>query len=123
MTISYKGTAGAIAIASASRGSGTYTSGLLNNADLDFAAVELLVYASAVSGSPSLVCSLESSSDHTNWTAVPGATTTALTAPGSVVINAAIANANDDLRVTSTVSGSGSPTITYRVAVFVLAAS
>jgi hypothetical protein len=114
---------GALAIASGARGPGIYTSDLINNTDLNFEATELLVYASESSGSPSLVCSFEISTDGgTSWTTVPGTETTVLSGPGSAAVNAAL-NAGGDMRVTSTVTGTGSPTITYRVAVLVLAAS
>jgi hypothetical protein len=118
MSITYRGMTGGIALALSSRGTGTYTSSAVENPDLNFSIItEMVVMVSEISGSPSLVCSLETSTDGVNWTTVSGTTTAALTGAGSVVIRTALINNTDHYRVTSTVSGSGSPTITYQVSV------
>jgi hypothetical protein len=101
------------------RGLGTYTSELLYDPTGSFSAVtavELLVYVNGVSGSsPTLDCSLESSSDDgSTWTAIPGSSITQLSAAGSAVANANVSS-GASIRATSTVGGSSTPTVTYRV--------
>jgi hypothetical protein len=98
-----------------SRQQGTYTSAALYNPTGSFigvTAIELLVYVDAVTGSPTLQCSLEASPDGSTWTPIPGSAIPELGAVGSTTANVDVTS-GDYVRVTSTVDGTGS--VTYRV--------
>lgn len=107
---------GDVALPSAARGAGTFTSGPIANAGTA-ADVLLMVHVSAVSGTPTLNVSLEQSADGSSWSAVTGSGITQLTAAGNAVAFASI-TANY-VRVTSTVAG-GTPSVTFRAAVLVI---
>lgn len=105
-----------VALPSAARGAGTYTSGPLAAAGVA-ADVLLAVHCTAASGTgPTLDVSLEESADGTTWTAVPGSGITQLTAAGNRVAAAAITK--NYVRVTSAVAGT-TPSFTYRVALWI----
>lgn len=99
-----------------SRSAGTYTSDSLISSTSIYPVsdVEIWVYVSDVSGSPTLDCSLESSTDGTTWTAIPYSGIPSMTSQGNAVANAPLPSTSDYVRVTSTVSGSDS-SMTYRV--------
>lgn len=100
-----------VALPSAARGAGTYTSGPVANAGMA-SDVLMAVHCSATSGSPTLNCSLEESADGTSWTAVPGSSTAQLTAAGNATANAAVTK--NYVRATSAVAGT-TPSVTYRI--------
>jgi hypothetical protein len=104
-----------LALPSAARGAGTYTSGTLAAAGIA-SDVLMSVHCTASSGTPTLDCSLEESADGISWTAVPGSSATQLTAAGNRVSAAAITK--NYVRVTSTVAGT-TPSVTYRVALWI----
>jgi hypothetical protein len=107
---------GDVALPSAARGAGTYTSGPVANAGMA-TDVLLTVHATASSGTPTLDVSLEESADGTTWTAITGSAITQLTAAGNKV---AAANISKNLvRVTSTVGGT-TPSVTYRAVLMIL---
>lgn len=103
-----------VALVSAARTAGTYTSGPVA-APGSAADVLLTVHATAVSGTPTLDVSLEESADGSSWTAVPGSAITQLTAAGNRTAAAAVTKSL--VRVTSTVAGT-TPSVTYRAAVW-----
>jgi hypothetical protein len=107
---------GDVALPSAARTAGTYTSGPAANSGMA-ADVLLMVHVTAVSGTPTLNCSLEQSADGSSWSAVPGSSTAQLTAAGNAVAGANI-TANY-VRVTSTVAGT-TPSVTYRATLLVV---
>lgn len=104
------------ALTSAARAAGTYTSGPIA-APGTATAVVLGIHVTAVSGSPTLNCSIEESADGTSWSAVTGSSTAQLTAAGNAMAFAAVTK--NYVRVTSTVAGT-TPSVTYRAMVLVL---
>lgn len=105
---------GDTALASAARGSGTYTAGPIANAGMA-TVVLLMVHCTAASGtSPTLNCSLEESADAATWTAVANSSTTQLTAAGNAVATAAVTK--NFVRVTATVAGT-TPSFTFSASV------
>lgn len=104
-----------VALISAARATGTYTSGPVAAAGAA-ADVLLTVHATATSGTPTLDASLEESADGSSWTAVPGSAITQLTAVGNRVVAATVTK--NLVRVTSTVGGT-TPSVTYRATVWV----
>lgn len=108
---------GSVALASAARGSGTFTSGPVANAGLSGHVVVLVHCTAATGTTPTLDVSLESSDDGASWSAVTGSAATQLTAAGNRVIG--VSAPKKLLRVTSTVGGT-SPSVTYSVAVLAL---
>ncbi|MER5622498.1 hypothetical protein ABT061_15785 [Streptosporangium sp. NPDC002544] len=107
---------GDVALPGAARTAGTYTSGPVANAGMA-ADVLLMVHVTAVSGTPTLNCSLEESADGSSWSAVPGSSTAQLTAAGNAVAVAAITKSY--VRVTSTVAGT-TPSVTYRATLLIV---
>lgn len=107
---------GDVVLPSAARAAGTYTSGPAANAGVA-ADVILMVHVSAVSGTPTLNCSLEQSADGETWAAVTGSATAQLTAAGNAMANCRVTK--NFVRVTSTVAGT-TPSVTYRAAVLVV---
>lgn len=105
-----------VALPSAARGAGTFTSGPVANAG-QATDVLLSVHATTSSGTPTLDASLEESADGTSWTAVPGSSITQLTAAGNRVAAANISK--NFVRVTSTVAGT-TPSVTYRVVLMIV---
>lgn len=104
-------------VLSGALGAGTTTSQQLptNSAD-----VLVMIHATAVSGtSPSLAVSLEQSNDGSSWSAVPSSAAPAVTAAGNAFANARVTQ--QLCRVTATVSGTATPTVTCRVAVLAFA--
>jgi hypothetical protein len=106
---------GDVALPSAARAAGTFTSGPVA-AGGAAADVVLMVHVSAVSGTPTLNCSLEESADGSSWSAVPGSATAQLTAAGNAMANARVTQSL--VRVTSVVAGT-TPSVTYRASVVV----
>lgn len=105
-----------VALPSAARGAGTFTSGPATSAG--FAQdVFFTVHVSAVSGTPTLNVSLEESNDAASWTAVPGSGSAQLTAAGNSVGVGTLTK--QYCRITSVVAG-GTPNMTYRVVVFAI---
>ena len=101
------------------RGAGTHTSPPLANGP-GVADVLVMVHVTAVSGTaPTLAVGVEQSVDGTTWAAVPGSSVPTLTAAGNGVCNAAITQ--NYARVTATVGGTGTPTVTFRAAALVFA--
>lgn len=78
--------------------------------------VLMTVNVSAVSGTPTLNCSLEQSDDGSSWSAIPGSSTAQLTAAGNAVAGATVTKPY--VRATSTVAGT-TPSVTYRVVLWV----
>lgn len=108
---------GDTALASAARGSGTYTAGPIANAGMA-SVVLLMVHCTAASGTgPTLNCSLEDSADGTSWAAVANSGTTQLTAAGNAV--SAAAATRNFVRVTATVAGT-TPSFTFSASVLVV---
>ncbi|TQS29135.1 hypothetical protein [Microbispora sp. KK1-11] len=107
---------GDAALPSAARAAGTYTSGPVANAGLA-ADVWLMVHVTAVSGTPTLNCSLEESADGSSWSAVPGSSTSQLTAAGNAVAAAAVTK--NYVRVTATVAGT-TPSVTFRASLLIV---
>lgn len=105
-----------MALPSAARVAGTFTSGPAANAGMA-ADVLLMVHVTAASGTPTLNCSLEESADGSSWSAVPGSATAQLTAAGNAVAAATITK--NFVRVTSTVAGT-TPSVTYRATLLVV---
>lgn len=105
------------ALASAARGSGTFTSGPVANAGAAAGAV-LMVHCTAASGTgPTLNCSLEESADGSTWTAVTGSGTAQLAATGNALATAAVTK--NFVRVTATVGGT-TPSFTFSATVLVV---
>jgi len=97
---------------------GTFSSGPIANAG-QAGTVQVLVAISAVGGSTqTLNVKLQSAPDAATWTDIPGAASTQLTAVGGTSFNAAVADSY--VQAVATVGGTGSPTVTYRVAVMVM---
>jgi hypothetical protein len=114
----YLGALAGIALDSSVRGPGVYTSASLKHPDADNGHFVMFLYVGDVTGTPELTCSFESSSDGgATWGTVPGTSIPALSAPGHASANVVV-DPDNDVRVTSTVGGTGSPTVTYRVMVF-----
>jgi hypothetical protein len=107
---------GDVALPSAARGAGTYTSGPAATPGTA-ADVWLGVHVTAVSGTPTLNCSLEESADGNTWTAVPGSAITQLTAAGNDVAIAAVTK--NYVRVTATVAGT-TPSVTFRASLLIV---
>lgn len=107
---------GDVALPSAARAAGTYTSGPAATAGMA-ADVLLMVHVTAVSGTPTLNCSLEESADGSSWSAVTGSSTAQLTAAGNVIAAAAITK--NYVRVTATVAGT-TPSVTFRAALLIV---
>lgn len=106
-----------VALASAARGSGTYTAGPIAAAG-QASDVILMVHCTAASGtSPTLNASLEESNDGSSWTAVTGSAITQLTAAGNAMSNAQATK--QYVRVTSTVAGT-TPSFTYRASLLIV---
>ncbi|MDF5755816.1 hypothetical protein [Spongiactinospora sp. TRM90649] len=103
-------------LSSAARGAGTHVSGPAAAAGMA-ADVLLMVHVTAVSGTPTLNCSLEQSADGSSWSAVPGSSTTQLTAAGNAVAAAGV-TANF-VRITATVAGT-TPSVTFKAALLVV---
>jgi hypothetical protein len=111
---------GDVALASASRGAGTFTSGPVAPADQAGWAT-VYVHASAISGSPTLDVSLEQSADgSTSWTAITGSSITQMTAAGNKIACAKVTS--NYVRVTSTVGGTATPTVTFEARLDILSA-
>jgi hypothetical protein len=109
---------GDVVLKSAAQPAGTYSSGPVSNAGAA-GSVVVLVHISAVSGSSqSLIVKLQSSPDASTWSDIPGATSTTLTALGSTSFNALVDNVY--VQAVATVGGTGTPIVTFRVAVLVL---
>lgn len=105
-----------VALPSAARGAGTYTSGPVAAAGVA-ADVLMSVHCTAASGTgPTLDASLEESADGATWTAVTGSAITQLGAAGNRVAAAGITK--NYVRVTSTVGGT-TPSFSYRVALWI----
>lgn len=107
---------GDVALPSAARTAGTFTSGPVAPPGA-VTSVLMAVHASATSGTPTLDVSLEQSADGSSWSAVTGSAATQLTAAGNRATSARI-TANY-VRVTSTVAGT-TPSVTYEVVLYVL---
>lgn len=107
-----------LALPSAGRAAGTFTSGPVANAGVA-SDVVLLVHASASSGTPTLNASLEESNDGSSWTAIAGSAIAQLSGAGNAVANGLATK--QFVRVTSTVAG-GTPNITYRATLMVIGA-
>lgn len=106
-------------LASSQRGAGTHTSGPIANPGVA-ADVWVGVQATAVSGtSPTLDVSLEQSSDGSSYSAVTGSSITQLTAAGNRLAFARVTQ--PFVRVTSTVGGSATPTVTFAASVKIVA--
>jgi hypothetical protein len=98
------------------RSTGTYTSEPIFDPHGDFSlvrGVQLLVYTSEISGSPTLGCALESSPDQVTWTLIAGSDMAPMSDVGNASVNVAVSG-SDYIRVVSTVGGTGTPSITYR---------
>lgn len=122
MSITYRGVAGGVALDLESRSPGSYASDDATNPDFTGATFLLLVYVSEITGSPSVTCWVEASADNgSTWSTIPGGEIT-LTDVGSASSNV-VADFSNLIRVNSTVSGSGTPTITYRASVLTTAIS
>lgn len=94
----------------------TVSSGPIGNAG-QAAYVFLGWSVSAITGTgPSVTFSLDESADGTTWTAVPGATSAAISAAGSGVVFGA--PTKNYVRVTATIGGTG-PAVTAKTAVLV----
>jgi hypothetical protein len=78
------------------------------------AQVVMMVHVTAVSGTPTLACTLEQSPDGSSWTAVSGSGHPNLTAAGSAMASARIAG--DYFRVVATIGG-GTPNVTFSVSI------
>lgn len=107
---------GDTALVQAAAGAGTYVSGPISSPGLAND-VMLLVNISVVGGTPTLVVSLEESTDNVTYTAMLGSSTASLTAVGSAVTNAR--PTKPYVRVTSTVGGT-TPAVTFRAVVLVI---
>jgi hypothetical protein len=107
---------GDVALPPAARGAGTYTSSPVATAGMA-SDVLMSVHCTASSGTPTLNCSLEESSDGTSWTAVTGSGTAQLTGAGNAMASAAVTK--NYVRVTSTVAGT-TPSVTYRVLLLIV---
>ena len=113
-----RNTMGDVALPSvAARPAATYVSGPIANPGVA-SDVVLLVHATAVGGSPTLNCSIEESDDNSTYTAVTGSATAQLTAAGNAVANCRVSKSY--VRVTATVAGTATPTVTFRAAVLVI---
>lgn len=108
---------GEVALATAARAAATYTSGPVAAAGMA-AWVTMSVHCSAISGSPTLDASLESSPDGTTWSAITGSSITQLTAAGNRTACARVNAAY--VRATSAVAGTSTPIATYEVRLDVL---
>lgn len=105
-----------VALPSAARGGGTFTSGPVAAAG-GAADVLLSVHCTAATGTtPTLDASLEESADGASWSAVPGSAVAQVTAAGNRVAYAAVTK--NYVRVTTTVAGT-TPSVTFRAAVWI----
>lgn len=109
--MSLKPVLGDVALPSAARAAGTYTSGPVAAAGVA-SVVLMTVHATASSGTPTLDASLEESADGSSWTAITGSSITQLTAAGNRVVAAAVTK--NYVRATSAVAGT-TPSVTYRI--------
>lgn len=107
---------GDVALPSAARAGGTFVGSSVANAGMA-ADVVMTVHVSAVTGTPTLNCSLEESNDGSSWTAVPGSSTAQLTAAGNAVAAATLTK--QYVRPTSTVAGT-TPNVTYRIVLLIV---
>lgn len=107
---------GDVALPSTARAAGTYTSGPAAAAG-QATDVLLMVHVTAVSGTPTLNCSLEESADGSSWTAVAGSSTAQLSAAGNAVAVATITK--NYVRVTATVAGT-TPSVTFRATLLIV---
>lgn len=107
---------GDVALPTTARAAGTFTSGPITAAG-QATDVVLIVHATAVSGTPTLNCSLEESADGSSWTAVAGSATAQLTAAGNALAGATISK--NYVRVTATVAGT-TPSVTFRASLLVV---
>ena len=98
-------------------GASTVTSDPIANAGYAGNAI-LFINVSAVGGSPTLNCSLEESNDLSSWTAVTGTSTAQLTAAGNAQSNGVMTKKY--VRMTATIAGTATPTITGRALLLVL---
>lgn len=105
---------GDVALASALRGANTYVSGPIANAG-QASWVTLSVHATAVGGTPTLNASLEQSANGTDWSAITGSGIAEMSAAGNDVATALV-TANY-VRVTATVAGTDTPTVTFAACV------
>ena len=118
MALGLKTALGDIALTSAARGAGTFTSDQLSLAGAA-ADVLVLVHVTAASGtSPTLNVALEQSSDGVTWSAVTGSGIAQLIAAGNAIATAS--PSAQFVRVTSTVAGT-TPSFTYSVSVMLFA--
>lgn len=106
-------TLGDVALASAGRAAGTYTSGPVAAAGVA-SDVILMVHVTATSGTPTLNASLEESDDGSSWSAIAGSAIAQLSAAGNAMANAR--TTKPYVRVTSTVAGT-TPNVTFRASV------
>lgn len=93
----------------ATRETGTYTSDPIS--PLGINDIVIFVHVTDVTGSPTVDCSIQVSSDGAAWDSVPGSATQRLTAIGNTTANAAIPP-DAFIAITTTVGGTG--TATYR---------
>jgi hypothetical protein len=107
---------GDVALPSAARAAGTFTSGPVAAAG-QATDVVLIVHATAATGTPTLNCSLEESADGSSWTAIAGSSTAQLTAAGNTL--AAVNVVKNYVRVTATVAGT-TPNVTFRAVLLVV---
>jgi hypothetical protein len=107
---------GDVALPTAARAAGTFTSGPITAAG-QATDVVLIVHATAVSGTPTLNCSLEESADGSSWSAVAGSATAQLTAAGNALAGATIVK--NYVRVTATVAGT-TPSVTFRATLLIV---
>lgn len=106
----------------AARPAGTYASGPIANPGAISNAVAW-VYVSAVGGGGThlLDVTFQTSPDNSTWTSVTGGGITQMSAVGSAVCYAGIADMY--VQVLATVSGTSAPTVTFKVDVMVIPGS
>ena len=107
---------GDVALPSAARAAGTYTSGPAAAAG-QATDVVLMIHVTATSGTPTLNCSLEASADGSSWSAVAGSSTAQLTAAGNAVAAATVTK--NYVRATTTVAGT-TPSVTFRATLLIV---
>lgn len=105
-----------IALPYASRGPGNYVTPAYSARYPRWAIadLEMLIHVAAITGSPSLSWSIQSTSDGTAWTNIPGTTGT-LSAAGSAAVNAGGISVGQSVRFASRVTGGASDEMVYRV--------
>lgn len=116
MSVGLRPVLGDVALPSAARAAGTFVGSSVANAGMA-ADVVMTVHVSAVTGTPTLNCSLEESNDGSSWTAVPGSSTAQLTAAGNALSAATLTK--QYVRPTSTVAGT-TPNVTYRIVLLIV---